>query len=204
MFTESPVSTSASPCIQLETDEYSAADPARRRLQPKARFPLFASLSNLRYPSSIPSGSKSKGKRNHKQNHGAATDDPPIVVHPDVADSNPIIHLDNSAIAEEEECNNIYQWAVIYENQRGYVLVSIAPEIHLMAQQHHSILHTILLKTVPPPHRPLPIYNSKLILKTIEATQRIVQRISPPRWHLVLGLQILDDRHAVRHWRSPT
>jgi hypothetical protein len=100
----------------MKTDDYSAAEPARRRLLKKDSFRLFASLPNLR--------SKRKQKESGKDNDDAV----PVFIEtpPSPTDSNGFIHLDNAAICEDED-KPVYRWAVLYENQRGYV-VSIFPE----------------------------------------------------------------------------
>src|ERR1700728_5412036 len=95
----------------MKTDDYSAAEPARRRLLKKDSFRLFASLPNLR------------SKRKQKESGKNSDDAVPVFIEtpPSPTDSNGFIHLDNAAICEDED-KPVYRWAVLYENQRGYVV----------------------------------------------------------------------------------
>lgn len=93
----------APPLPSESTDDYHAAEPARKRLAPKHRF---LSLPNLRSRSKRPAPTQ-----------GATQDDTS-----QAADSHTLIHLDNSVL-DEAEHHDKYEWAILYENQRGYVCV---------------------------------------------------------------------------------
>ena len=124
----------------LQADEYSAADPARRRLVPKSGLRIFASLTSLRQRSKSATSRKSAGANDSTQ----ATDerDP---LRPSTG-TDTIINLDGSAISDFHENKDVYRWAILYENQRGYIFRLIAePNIsYLHPASLYSPLRTIL------------------------------------------------------------
>ncbi|KAJ4486142.1 hypothetical protein J3R30DRAFT_1459387 [Lentinula aciculospora] len=94
----------------------SAAEPARQRLIPKSRFPISISLPILHAPSS---SKKEKGKENHAKQEqnvvaAAATEENPST-----------IKLSVPRLVDDDEYQDKYEWAVLYENQRGLTLFSI-------------------------------------------------------------------------------
>jgi hypothetical protein len=94
------------PPSALIQDDPAAADPARRKIAPKSRLSrlfAFRSSPNLRRVSS--------------------QEEPPVlnVASLDV-DSTPIT-LDSSTL--EDVFTDRYEWAILYENQRGSVLLSL-------------------------------------------------------------------------------
>ncbi|KAF8078618.1 hypothetical protein FPV67DRAFT_1465844 [Lyophyllum atratum] len=86
----------------ISRDEHSAADQARRHLASKSGFPRFLSLPNLRR-SPLPQR-KSKGQSNEPAS---------------------LITLDSTSLNTSEEYTDKYEWAIVYENQRGLTLFSI-------------------------------------------------------------------------------
>lgn len=98
LYTPSPPPPPPPACVSR--DDYSAADAARQRLAAKPRFNL--SLPNLR-------SSPKKGKE--------------PVADVSIAASQPghpnLISLDSSSLDTTEEYTDKYEWAIVYENQRG-------------------------------------------------------------------------------------
>jgi hypothetical protein len=92
----------------IQKDIYSAADSARKRLVPKSRFPHFLSLPNLR--SSKQTLPESPVEETPSQDTSSQL--------LQVGDLN-LIHLDASRLDHEEEYKDKYEWAIVYENQRG-------------------------------------------------------------------------------------
>ena len=92
------------PPLVIQNDDPSVADLTRRRLAPNSRLARLLSLPNLR---SSPSFSSPK--------------QPPVTNTPDVSDNTPI-NLDDSALIDQSFVKDRYEWAVLYENQRGQVL----------------------------------------------------------------------------------
>lgn len=90
----------------LIQDDPSAADLARKRFAPRARF---LSLPSLRSPPSKPSLKPS-------------TETTTLEI--DSTNIDTPINLDNSALINDDYSKDLYQWAVIYENQRGMTLFS--------------------------------------------------------------------------------
>jgi hypothetical protein len=111
------------PPSSLQLDEYAAADPARKRLAPKRRFPVFASLSNLRAPSH--SGRQEGADRSddsHAQEQAPETFLPPSTL---TADAEDHIELSDDRFPDlPDDGKNHYRWAALFENQRGYVFSS--------------------------------------------------------------------------------
>jgi hypothetical protein len=104
-------------CMQL--DDYSAADAARRRLAPKSGLRLFASLTNLRQRSRSTTSRMSYPATEPTDELESTNEVAPT--HPSTGDIDIIISLDSSAISNFHENKDVYRWAVLYENQRGYV-----------------------------------------------------------------------------------
>ncbi|GAW03640.1 hypothetical protein LENED_005379 [Lentinula edodes] len=99
----------------------SAAEPARQRLIPKSRFPFSISLPNLRAPPL--SKLKWKGKQKETDveqdlSAAAAADD-------ENAEDPSTIKLSAPRLTDDDEYQDKYEWAVLYENQRGLTLFSI-------------------------------------------------------------------------------
>lgn len=82
----------------ISTDDYSAADPARRRLVQKSRFiRLRSAFKREKQPAIITEPSVTVTTTN-------CLDD---------------IYLDSTKLDTSDEHTEKYQWAVVYENQRG-------------------------------------------------------------------------------------
>lgn len=92
------------PPATITPDDYHAADPARRRLAPKSSFGRRLSL-------------KIKKKNIKPPLATASVSD----FQPSMLDSeSQTISLDSSNISTAEDDRDQYEWAVVYENQRGY------------------------------------------------------------------------------------
>jgi hypothetical protein len=95
------------PPTSISQDEYDAVNDARQRFTRKSRFPRFLSLPSL--------------KPSHQSDHPSIAS----TVHlppsdPTVSDVG-VISLDPSGIDGREEYKDKYEWAIVYENQRGCV-----------------------------------------------------------------------------------
>jgi hypothetical protein len=94
------------PPLVIQDDDPSLVNSARRRLAPKSSFARLLSLPNLnrRFWPSFSSLIK-------QQNSNT----------PDLSDNTPI-NLDDSALIDQDFVEDRFEWAVLYENQRGQVL----------------------------------------------------------------------------------
>jgi hypothetical protein len=159
------------PCMHL--DDPAAAEPARQRLARKSPFRIFASLPNLRQTTRS-SSSRKKPKRKPKRR---ASDELSAVESIQVqSPRNPgmnspsLIRLDKSA-TDEDESRDLYRWAVLYENQRGYVqCLPPLPTILEPVHQGNCLLHALLLQPFSSPNRPSPFHNPFHISKTFQTT----------------------------------
>lgn len=108
------------PVIQ---DDDSLVGSARRRLSAKSSFARLLSLPNLNLNRLLPASFSS-----HKQLNDT----------PDLCDNTPI-NLDNSALIDQDFDQDRYEWAVLYENQRGQVLSYLCNinVLQLVTQNHH-------------------------------------------------------------------
>jgi hypothetical protein len=132
----------------MQADEYSAADPARRRLTPKSGLRIFASLTNLRQRSKSTTSRKSAAA-NDSVHVSESTDEPPPL-RPSTGTGDTIINLDGSAISDFHESKDVYRWAILYENQRGHVLhLVVGNQITYAFIQLHCILYSILFWPLP-------------------------------------------------------
>ena len=89
----------------IQDDDSSLVDPARRRLSPKS-FARLLSLPNLNLNRFLSASFSSQKQLNYI---------------PDLCDNTPI-NLDNSVLIDQDFVQDRYEWAVLYENQRGQVL----------------------------------------------------------------------------------
>ena len=89
------------PPLVKQDDDPSLVNNARRRLARKSPLARLLSFPSLHSSPSFP--------------HLNST--------PDVSDTNIPINLDNSALIDQDCLNDRYEWAVLYENQRGQVLL---------------------------------------------------------------------------------
>lgn len=95
----------------IQRDDYSAADLARQRLVPKSRFPRFLSLPNLRLSKQTPPPPQ--------QSPPQDTDTGPQVQAEDLN----LIRIDAAQLDDDDEYQDKYEWAIVYENQRGCLSV---------------------------------------------------------------------------------
>ena len=117
------------PPSALIQDDPAAADPARRKIAPKSRLSrLFAFRSSP----------------NLRRVYSEEEPDVPNVTVLDV-DSKPIT-LDNSTL--ESVCTDRYEWAVLYENQRGCVALFFLSLNLICHSQAHCLLYTLLLESI--------------------------------------------------------
>ena len=89
----------------VQGDDPSLVGPARRRLSPKSPFARLLPLPNLNLNRLLSAPQKQLNN----------TPDS------DLCDNTPI-NLDNSALIDQDFVQDRYEWAVLYENQRGQVL----------------------------------------------------------------------------------
>lgn len=99
----------------IQDDDPSLVGPARRRISPKSSFIRLLSLPNLNL-NRLLSVSSSQKQLNDT---------------PDLCDNTPI-NLDNSALIDQDFDQDRFEWAVLYENQRGQVF-SYLCNIHLFS-----------------------------------------------------------------------
>jgi hypothetical protein len=104
-----PSSSAPPPPTSIARDEYDAVNPARQRFIRKSRFPRFLSLPNLKRSHNTP-----------QSDQGSTIHLPPSDPQDSTA-SDGVISLDPSGIDDQEEYNDKYEWAMVYENQRGCV-----------------------------------------------------------------------------------
>ncbi|KAG6911958.1 hypothetical protein DXG01_000206 [Tephrocybe rancida] len=98
------------PLASISKDDYSAADPARQRIAAKSR--RFFSLPNLK------ASSRSKSPKAAPTANTAQLSTEPT-------GPTSLITLDSSSLDTIDSFSDKYQWAVVYENQRGMTLFSI-------------------------------------------------------------------------------
>lgn len=103
----------ATPPQCMQADDYSAADAARRRLAQKQGLRLFASLTNLRQRTKSATSKKSGTPSHFSESTNELTQQ--------TGDGDTAINLDASAIPDFHENKDVYKWAILYENQRGYI-----------------------------------------------------------------------------------
>ncbi|THV04946.1 hypothetical protein K435DRAFT_961663 [Dendrothele bispora CBS 962.96] len=134
------MSTSALPPPPLDLEGSSDLETVRQRLSPKKQSRLSASLPNLKVALHRPS-------KLNRPLKGKTTLEPPEVViqHSDPDDPNnqnrnPKIDLSVSSFRPSDPFQDTYQWAVLYENQRGMTIFSTP-----------LYSSTALLPTDPPP-----------------------------------------------------
>ena len=94
----------------LQDDDPSLVDPAHSRLSPKSSFSRLLSLPKLNLNRLFSASVSSQNQLNNT---------------PDLCDNTPI-NLDNSALVDQSFDQDRYEWAVLYENQRGQVLSTFA------------------------------------------------------------------------------
>ena len=95
------------PVIQ---DDDPLVGPSRRRLSPKSSFTRLLSLANLNLNRLLSASFSSQKQLNNTPDS-------------DLCDNIPI-NLDDSALIDQDFDKDRYEWAVLYENQRGQVLLS--------------------------------------------------------------------------------
>lgn len=96
------------PPTSILRDEYDAVNAARERFERKSRFPRFLSLPNLKR-------SRSTSQVEHPAPAPSADFQAPTVFNVD------FISLDPSGLNDQDEHKEKYEWAIVYENQRGCV-----------------------------------------------------------------------------------
>lgn len=135
-------------------DEPNAADAARRRLQRKEHFFRLKSKSS---------------KENKRKSKSTSNDDLTFDVletGPDEAD----ITLMKEPNALDDVTKDVYEWAIVYENQRGSVFA--ASFFHLCLNniailQNNGLFHPLLFSSISSSQRPLPFYHSVYLTFTL-------------------------------------
>ena len=107
----------------LVRDDPELAARARARLSKQSRLSRILSLPNFRHSASVtprqyPESSRDGSPSSQESPYLAASQVPAVDITP--------INLDNSALAGEDTgiYTDRYEWAILYENQRGCVLSS--------------------------------------------------------------------------------
>lgn len=112
------VVSTAPPPKALAVDVYSAADAARQRFAKKPSFPI--SLPNLRTTHNL-----LKRARRHSTASPANEDDTVVVSSAEENITDLSVRFNRTRVADDEYADK-YQWAVLYENQRGCVSSHLA------------------------------------------------------------------------------
>ncbi len=183
------------PPLALILDDPAAADPARQKIAPKSRFSRLFSLPN-RHSSSSPN------LRPVSPVSSSSEEEPPALA----ADSTPIA-LDSSTLVGEGVVTDHYEWAVLYENQRGSVVSSFLLFLNLNLNLHpqtHCLFYTLLLQPITAAIRPLTLYSSECFSQALKTAPRFSRLLPSSRRELAMGVPLLDDRHALRHRRGST
>lgn len=102
------------PQAMMETDDPSVVEPARRRLAPKSRF---RSLINLSSCYKLKRHKRQPGLDANSSNQSLG----PLPPLDQTNDNTTVITLENPSISNIFDNKNEYRWAVVYENQRGYI-----------------------------------------------------------------------------------
>jgi hypothetical protein len=129
------------PPTSVSRDDYDAANAARERFIPKTRFPHFLSLPNL-------SRSRSTSQIEHPT--PSADTQTSTVFNAD------LISLDPSGLDDQDEYKDKYEWAMVYENQRGCVSLTHTQGYYYFTFsfqlfQIDHLLYPVLLSFVPSP-----------------------------------------------------
>jgi len=112
------------PPSALIQDDPAAADSARRKIAPKSRLSRLFSFPSPR-----------------------RVEEPPALTVTVLAPDSTPITLDSSSL--EDVSTDRYEWAVLYENQRGSVLFSLlSRSISLSIHQAYRLLYTLLLQSI--------------------------------------------------------
>lgn len=120
--TEDPYSLASPgpPQAMLKTDDPEAVEPARRRLAQKSRFRICSSLPNLSscYKFKRPKRQLADSGFEAYSPNQSVGQLPPLE---QTNDNTTIITLDDTSISNISNNKDEYRWAVVYENQRGYI-----------------------------------------------------------------------------------
>ncbi|KAF9015166.1 hypothetical protein BDQ17DRAFT_1229141 [Cyathus striatus] len=117
-------SLSDPPPPSLVLDIPAAADPARARLQSKLSFRRRFSLSRLFH-------AHTNRGRSLQSEQPLSSENSPL---PSTELSD--IHLDASHLRSQHECKDHYEWAILYEHQRGMTIFSIPYYSHMSLLPH--------------------------------------------------------------------
>jgi len=174
------------PPLTLIEDDPAAADPARQKIAPKSRFSRLFSLPNLRSSSSPNLRRISSASSPNKE------ETPAIVI-----DSTPIT-LDSSALIGEDVLTDRYEWAVLYENQRGSVspvhfsCLSISIYIHRLTV--FSIPYYSSLSLLPSDPSPFTLPNASLKRSKQPPVSLDCYPLPDGNWHWVSRCWMIDMR----------
>lgn len=193
-------------------DDPEAADLARRRLTTRRSF---LSLFKRKSASSLPADAQ---EQNNAPPSRTPTDDWPLMASLAVPQSNDFIDLDGSDIMPDDNTRDVYRWAIIFENQRGYAhstylclqILKLTPEspyfrLHIVGgnlmYSQLCIYTSFRFPTLSFTIRPTCFYAARLkscatcFLLQIPCTINQPSLISTTRRKLALGLKVLDGRY---------
>ena len=116
----------------VQDDDPSLVGPAPRRLSLKSSFTRLLSLPNLNLNRLLSASQKQLNNT------------------PDLCDNTPI-NLDNSALINQNFVQDRYEWAVLYENQRGQVLSQLC-NIHVFSIIYYTESPSFPFLIIPASH----------------------------------------------------
>jgi hypothetical protein len=85
---------------------------------------------------------------------------------PDLCDNAPI-NLDNSALIDQDFDQDRFEWAVLYENQRGQVLSYLCNILSSqLVAQNHPFFRSLLFQPLTTPFRPFSFHSPEYFSQT--------------------------------------
>ncbi|ESK86657.1 hypothetical protein Moror_9718 [Moniliophthora roreri MCA 2997] len=116
----SPSSSNVPPPPLVLNDDPSNVESARQRLKPSSRFPISLSMPNLRKPRVVSKQNSKFGQRRYEED---SPDKIPSTSQQDFGATPVAIQLNGQSL-DDNEYQDRYEWAILYENQRGITLFS--------------------------------------------------------------------------------
>ena len=189
-----PAQTPPPPPEAIERDDYAAAEQARQRFQKRG---FFSSVS-LPLPHRHKSSSRKRGPSPSPSS--IAELERPASTPPEAPEFVELSERSSTTELDEDYGKDVYRWAVLFENQRGYVrVVTKGLRLHQLCKQSHSVLDPILFAPHTPSSGSTPLhYTDRHSLSSEEPAHSYTRGLSLARWNVEVGFSGLDDRHA---WR---